>query len=35
MAFIKQRCKTDCGVCAIAMLCNATYETVYRHIPYS
>ena len=34
MAFIRQRNKTDCGVCATAMLCNATYEEVYRHIPW-
>lgn len=24
----------DCGVCAIAMLCNVTYEYAYRHIPW-
>ena len=33
-AFIKQRGETDCGVCAMAMLCNATYEDVYRTIPW-
>ncbi len=27
MAFIKQRLKSDCGVAALAMLCDATYET--------
>lgn len=26
MAFVKQRTKTDCGVAALAMLCDVTYE---------
>ena len=34
MVFIKQRGKTDCGVAAIAMLCNATYEQANRAIPW-
>ena len=34
MAFIRQRGKKDCGVAALAMLCNATYEVAYRAIPW-
>lgn len=26
MSFVKQRSKTDCGVAALAMLCDVTYE---------
>lgn len=26
MAFVQQRIKTDCGVAALAMLCDVTYE---------
>jgi hypothetical protein len=34
MAFIKQKLKTDCGVAALAMLCNAEYEDAMRAIPW-
>lgn len=26
MAFVRQRTKTDCGIAALAMLCDVTYE---------
>ncbi len=32
MAFIRQRHKSDCGIAAIAMLCDVTYEEVDRVI---
>ncbi len=34
MTFIRQRNKKDCGVAAIAMLCDATYEDADRAIPW-
>ena len=34
MAFIRQRRKTDCGVAALAMLCDTTYEAADRAIPW-
>ena len=34
MAFIKQKHKTDCGVAALAMLCDVTYEEATRVIPW-
>jgi hypothetical protein len=34
MAFIRQRGKMDCGVAALAMLCNVTYEEAERAIPW-
>ena len=34
MAFVKQRTKTDCGVAALAMLCDVTYEEANRAIPW-
>ena len=34
MAFIRQRTKTDCGVAALAMLCNVPYEEANRAIPW-
>ncbi len=34
MAFVRQRAKTDCGVAALAMLCDVSYEEVYRVIPW-
>lgn len=35
MAFIKQKLKSDCGVAALAMLCDVTYEEAERAIPWS
>lgn len=34
MAFIRQKNKRDCGVAALAMLCNVTYAEAYRAIPW-
>lgn len=34
MPFIRQKLKTDCGVAALAMLCNAEYEDAMRAIPW-
>jgi len=34
MAYIPQRHKTDCGVAAIAMLCNVSYVEADRVIPW-
>lgn len=34
MAFIRQRNKKDCGVAAIAMICDVTYEEAERVIPW-
>ena len=34
MAFVRQRNKRDCGIAALSMLCNVTYEEVYRAIPW-
>lgn len=34
MAFVKQRNKRDCGVAALAMLCDVTYEEANRAIPW-
>lgn len=34
MAFIRQKNKMDCGVAALAMLCDVTYEEAYRSIPW-
>jgi hypothetical protein len=34
MAFIRQRNKKDCGVAALAMLCDVTYEEANRSIPW-
>lgn len=34
MAFVKQRNKRDCGVAALAMLCDVTYEDANRAIPW-
>lgn len=32
--FIRQRHKTDCGIAALAMLCDVTYEEANRAIPW-
>jgi len=32
MAFIRQKCKSDCGIAVLAMLCNVTYEQAYAAI---
>ena len=34
MAFVRQRGKKDCGVAALAMLCDVTYEEADRAIPW-
>ena len=34
MAYIEQRCKTDCGVACLAMLCDVTYEEALKAIPW-
>ncbi len=34
MAFIRQRNSKDCGVAALAMLCDVTYEKAYEAIPW-
>lgn len=34
MAFIKQKGKSDCGIAALAMLCNVTYEQAERAIEW-
>lgn len=34
MAFVKQRTKTDCGVAALAMLCDAAYEEAKEAIRF-
>lgn len=34
MAFVRQRNKMDCGVAALAMLCDVIYEEAYRVIPW-
>lgn len=34
MAFIMQKHETDCGVAALAMLCDVGYEDAYRVIPW-
>ena len=34
MSYVKQRCKTDCGVACLAMLCDVTYEEAMRVIPW-
>lgn len=34
MAFIRQRTKTDCGIAALAMLCDVTYEEAMKVIPW-
>lgn len=34
MAFIKQRGSKDCGIAALAMLCDVTYEEAERAIPW-
>lgn len=34
MAFIRQRNKKDCGVAALAMLCDVTYEEAHNAIPW-
>lgn len=34
MAYVKQKARNDCGVAALAMLCNVSYETAYRAIPW-
>lgn len=33
MAFVRQRGRKDCGVAALAMLCNVTYEEAEAAIP--
>lgn len=34
MKYIKQKNKTDCGIAALAMLCDVTYEEAERSIPW-
>lgn len=34
MAFVKQRSNRDCGVAALAMLCDVMYEEASRAIPW-
>ncbi len=34
MAYVKQQSKNDCGVAALAMLCDVSYEAAYRAIPW-
>lgn len=34
MAFIRQRTKTDCGIAALAMLCDVTYDEVNMAIQW-
>lgn len=34
MTFIKQKHKTDCGIAALAMLCDVTYKEAERAIPW-
>ena len=34
MAYVKQKNKFDCGVAAVAMLCEVTYEEANRVIPW-
>lgn len=34
MAFVKQKNKLDCGVAALAMLCDVSYEDANRAIPW-
>jgi hypothetical protein len=34
MAFVRQRNKTDCGIAALAMLCDVSYEEAERVIPW-
>lgn len=34
MPLIRQKHRTDCGVAALAMLCNTTYEAADRAIPW-
>jgi len=34
MAFVRQRGKKDCGVAALAMLCDVTYEEAEKAIPW-
>ena len=34
MAFVRQRCKHDCGIAAMAMLLDVSYEEVYRSVPW-
>lgn len=34
MAFIRQKHKSDCGIAALAMLCNVTYEQAERAIEW-
>ncbi len=34
MAFVRQRNKRDCGVAALAMLCDVTYEEAEKAIPW-
>jgi ABC-type bacteriocin/lantibiotic exporter with double-glycine peptidase domain len=34
MAFVKQRTKADCGVAALAMLCDVKYEKAYDAIDW-
>lgn len=34
MAFVQQRTKTDCGVAALAMLCDVTYEEAEAAVPW-
>ena len=34
MTYIRQRNKLDCGVAALAMLCDVTYEEANRAIPW-
>ena len=34
MAYVKQRHSKDCGIAALAMLCDVTYEEAERAIPW-
>jgi len=34
MVFVRQRRKRDCGVAALAMLCNVNYEEAREAIPW-
>lgn len=34
MAFVRQREKADCGVAALAMLCDVEYEAALKVIPF-
>lgn len=34
VTFIRQRYSSDCGIAALAMLCEVTYEEAYKAIPW-